>query len=102
MNWYQTLLVVAGAIAALGVIWKSPIGTAVRWLLRRNVVTPLRSASKSLITETVQPMVDDIKANARAQHDEQNMRLDQITDRLDGHGRRLSLIEDHITRPRGH
>jgi hypothetical protein len=100
MTWYP-LAWTAGAIVAMGVIWKSPIGTLLRWLLRRNIVQPLKAASRTLIHDTVGPLVDDVKANARAQHDEQNEKLAAIDSRLTDHSRRLSLIEDHITRPRG-
>jgi hypothetical protein len=101
MNWYQTLLVIAGAVGAAGVIWKSPVGKVIRWLARKNIVEPLKAASRSLIRETVAPLVDDVKAAARSQHDEQNSKLEDISDRLTDHSRRLSLIEDHITRPKG-
>lgn len=100
MTW-EPLAWVAGTIVAFGIIWKSPIGTLLRWLLRRNIAQPLKAASRALISDTVAPMVDDIKANARAQHDEQNVKLAAIDSRLTDHSRRLSLIEDHITRPRG-
>lgn len=101
MTWYQPLLVLAGIVAACGVIWKSPIGAGIRWLWHRNITQPLKSASKTLIRDTVGPLVDDVKANAKAQHDEQNQKLAAIDAQLTEHSRRMSLIEDHITRPKG-
>lgn len=100
MTWYETLGIVAGSVAAVGVIWKSPIGTGVRWLLRRNVAEPLKAASRSVIHDTVGPLVADVKANAKAQHDEQNDKLGKIETRLVDHSRRLSQIEEFVTAPK--
>lgn len=101
MDWWQPILITAAVVGALGVIWKSPIGRVIRWLCRRNISGPLSKAASRLVHDTVRPMVDEVKANARQQHDEQNHSLQVIKSTLAQHGSRLSYIEDHITRPKG-
>ncbi len=101
MDPWKIILGTAAIITALGIIRTSPVGRLVRWLIRRNITEPLSAASRRLVHDTVRPMVDEVKANARQQHDEQNQSLQVIKSTLAGHGSRLSLIEDHITRPKG-
>lgn len=101
MAWYGWLIVVSGTVGMLGVIGKSPVGRAVRWLWRRNIAHPLSSAAAGLVHDTVRPLIDEVKANAKVQHDEQNDTLQTIKATLAEHGQRLVLIEDHITRPKG-
>ena len=94
------LLWVAGVVAACGVIARSYVGSLLRWLWWRNVGGPLKSAVSRTIHDTVGPLLDEVKAAARHQHDEQNGKLDTIKTTLSQHGQRLVLIEDHITRPK--
>lgn len=100
MGWGPVLWV-AGTIAAITLIAKSPAGQVLRWLWNRNIGEPLSRASARVVRDTVSPMIDEVKAASRSQHDEQNGRLQQISDHLADHSRRLILIEDHITRPKG-
>lgn len=100
MTWWQLILTIAGVIGALGVIWKSPVGRGVRWLWQRNIGQPLSKAAAGVIRSTVEPLIEDVKAASRSQHDEQNATLGTIKSTLASHGQRLILIEDHITKPR--
>ena len=101
MDIWKLILATAAVLTALSVIKGSPIGRLVRWLVRRNITGPLSHASTRLVHDAVRPMIDEVKANAKQQHDEQNASLHVIKSTLAGHGSRLSLIEDHITRPKG-
>lgn len=94
------LLWLAAVVTACGVIARSHIGRLLRWLWWRNIASPLKAAFSRTIHETVGPLLDEVKAAARHQHDEQNGKLDTIKTTLAQHGQRLVLIEDHITRPR--
>lgn len=95
-----SLLWFAGVLVACGVVWKSPVGRGARWVWSRLIGQPLSAAAAAVIRDTVAPMVDEVKAAARHQHDEQNGKLDVIKATLSHHGQRLTQIEDHVTKPR--
>jgi hypothetical protein len=101
MAWYAWLLLASGAVTAFGTLDKSPVGRSIRWVMRQLVSGPLSRSVTRLVHDAVRPMVDEVKENARQQHDEQNHSLQTIKSTLAQHGQRLVLIEDHITRPKG-
>ena len=95
-------------LAGLGVIGsafsaKTWPGRMVRVLWRRNISGPFWDAyDKNLdrgITRTVSPLIDQVKAAARAQHDEQNTILQQISTTQDDQGARLTALEQYVTTP---
>lgn len=89
-----------GAVALIaGFVFhrKSPIRRVLGWLWRRNVSGPIKDGARNLLTTTVQPMIaaesEITRAASRAQHDEQNVNIAALSDRV-------GVIEAHITRPR--
>jgi hypothetical protein len=87
------VLVIIGALAHS----KSPIRKVIVWLWRRNVSGPIKDGARTLLTTTVQPMIaaesEITRAASRAQHDEQNVHISALSDRV-------GVIEAHITKPR--
>lgn len=76
------LVWLAGAALTLAALWsKTPVGKFVRWLWRRNVSDPAGQWARHQIEATVNPMLESVKAEvmaaSRAQHDEQNEKLDR-------------------------
>lgn len=90
---------IVAAVAAFTAILhsKSPIRKVVNWLVRRNVSEPITAKARALLETTVQPMIkaeaELTRAASKAQHDEQNVSIGAISDRV-------GVIEQHITRPR--
>lgn len=84
-----------GVALTMSALWsKTPVGKFVRWLWRRNVSDPAGQWARHQIESTVDPMLAAVKAEvmaaSRAQHEEQNEKLDHATaqraaihDRLD-------------------
>ena len=97
------LVQVSAYIGALLVIFgflfhsKSPIRRVLAWLVRRNITEPFVGKAREVLTTTVQPMIaaesEITRAASRAQHDEQNVHISALSDRV-------GVIEQHITRPR--
>lgn len=76
------LVWLVGAALTLAALWsKTPVGKFVRWLWRRNVSDPAGQWARHQIEATVNPMLESVKAEvmaaSRAQHDEQNEKLDR-------------------------
>lgn len=76
---------------------KSPIRKVVNWLVRRNVSEPITAKARALLETTVRPMIateaELTRAASRAQHDEQNVHITDLSNRV-------GVIEAHITKPR--
>ena len=49
---------------------------AVRWLWRKVVADPVSGFFARTVSGEVRPMIDEVKAASKAQHDEQNQRMD--------------------------
>ncbi len=72
----------AGFVAALTALWRSPILKPVRWSWERLVTDPRRQRRQADITAAMRPMVDELRTAARSEHEAQNAILED-------HGRRL-------------
>lgn len=85
---------------AISAAWsRTPTGKAFRWVWKRLVTEPADQRFGRRVGLTVAPLIDDVKAKAKTQHDEQNVKLDAINSRLDDHADRLTDIETAITNP---
>lgn len=100
-------IMLAAFVAAIVALWKyhrlafAPF----RWLWRKMWrdatgahYGPAARASV-LVRVAVSPLIDDVKAAARAQHDSQNAVLTGIASTLNDHGARIEAIEEVVTNP---
>lgn len=86
--------ILAGSIVGALVVVVRPIRRPLVWVWRQLVAAPL---ARWLQSTVVRPMVDEVRAASKAQHDEQNAKLDIQGGKLDDLGRRMTAVEDFIT-----
>lgn len=103
--------VIVGVLGAVTQLYKIAL---VRWVWKWLFLNPWRLLFANpfggwisrIILGVTAPQFHEVKANAKAQHDEQNVRLDGINERVDGINERLdtgtvaidglrSAVEDH-------
>lgn len=97
-EWVVWLSLFVGALVAL---WRSPLAKPVRWVWAQLVTLPRSRRRAAEIAAAVRPMVDEIKAASKAQHDEQNVILAHHADRLDRGASIMNGMREDIARIEG-
>lgn len=94
MSWYNVLLAVGAASAAVLAVFVLAGSPPVRWLLSRLVAAPIREVLDERIDERVAPRFDELLAELRPNHG-RSLR-DVIDARFDHIEARLAVLERDV------
>ena len=95
------LMWVAAFVAAVTALWRSPVLKPVRWSWERLVTDPRRERRQADITAAMRPMVDELRASAKSEHEAQNEILREHGDRLDRGAEAIDGLRVSVAEIRG-
>ncbi len=101
-SWIEYAVWLAGAFLALVALWRSPAGTPIRFVWRRLVTEPRSEARTAEIGRAMRPLVDELRAAAKAEHEAQNVILHEHAERLDRGADAINGLREDVAELRGH
>lgn len=101
-SWLEYAVWLSGALLALVALWRSPILAPLRWAWRRLVTLPRSEARTAEVARAVRPMVDELRAAAKAEHDAQFVLLREHAERLDVGAHAINGLREDVAELRGH
>lgn len=78
------LLWIAGVVAAVTALAKSPLGKPFRFAWQRLVIEPRDDRRAAVVARHVAPLIDASRAASLAQHEEQNRNHADLVGKFDG------------------
>lgn len=100
-SWGEVAVWAAGGLLTIAALIKSPVGKPVRFVWQQLVTAPRQQRQAAALESAMRPMVEELKAASRAQHDEQNAMLREHSERLDRGADAINGLREEVAEIRG-
>lgn len=90
------LLWIAGVVAAVTALAKSPLGKPFRFAWQRLVIEPRDERRAAVVARHVAPLIDASRAASLAQHEEQNRNHADLVGKVVGLGGQLGEVKTEL------